>query len=198
MAEHLQVGTWRHRPVGQHHIQLVHRERTEQGFEAILVTHQLDLLRQLQGGFQQARGNQFRQRIRDTHRQAHDLRGVRMGQRILHLLGQGKNLFGIPERDATGISQHQTPSLGRQQHAPDCLVEQAELGADGLDCDIEPFGSARQAAFLGDHPEIIKVAQIQSGGFHRFLSLARAAEGHSKMLGILRFLRRYLHIIFAF
>jgi hypothetical protein len=41
-----------------------------------------------------------------------------------------------------------------------------ELGADGLDREAEPLGSARQATLGSDHAEEVQVTEIDAGSFH--------------------------------
>ena len=163
VAEDLQVGARRDRTVGQHHIELVNRQRAKQRLEAVFVADQLDRLRQLQRGIQQARGDQFRQRIRNADCQPHGRYRIGGGQRILHLLGQREDLFRVAERNAPRIGQHQPPALRRQQRASDRLVQQRQLRADGLHGHALTLGRAGDAAFLGHDPEVVQVTQVQTG-----------------------------------
>jgi hypothetical protein len=51
---------------------------------------------------------------------------------------------------------------------PNRLLEQGDLAADGLHGQAQALGRARDAALLGDHPEIVQVAKIGAGVFHLF------------------------------
>jgi hypothetical protein len=56
--------------------------------------------------------------------------------------------------------------LRRQQHLAQRLFELGDLGADGLHRDTQPPRRARDAAFLGNNPEVAQVVIVQRGGFH--------------------------------
>ena len=48
-----------------------------------------------------------------------------------------------------------------EQLVTQAFLQFPDLRADGLYGHVQPFGRARKAAFLGDHPEVIQVVVIQ-------------------------------------
>jgi hypothetical protein len=50
------------------------------------------------------------------------------------------------------------------------LFQRGELHADGLHRQAKPLGGPGDTPFFGHHPEKIQVSEVQSAGFHGFLS----------------------------
>ncbi|MNW02321.1 hypothetical protein D3C71_1980880 [compost metagenome] len=72
-----------------------------------------------------------------------------------------EDLFGPGERGLAGLGQRHAAAGGLEQLVAQVFLQFAHLGADGLDGHVQPFGRAGEAAFLGDHPEIVQVAVVQ-------------------------------------
>jgi hypothetical protein len=164
VAEYFQAAAGAHGAVGQHHVQLAEREVGQQVFKFIFHAHQPHLRVHVLRGLQQAVGDQLGQRVGDADREAH-LAGVGFFQRVLQLVAERENLVAIIEREAARFGRHQPSSLRLQQLLADRLLKRGELHADGLYCQPELLGGARDAAFLGHHPEEIQVAEINLSFF---------------------------------
>lgn len=161
----LQIGALRRRPVGDDQIESVECQLAQQVFEVALDALQAELQRGLQHDFHQPKRNQLGHCIGDADREARP--GVRVfGHSLKQLAADLENLLGIDQHGSAGLGQDQRSSLRSEQGLAELAFKQAELGADGLHRQAQSFPCARDAAFLGDRPEIQQVPVVKIVGFN--------------------------------
>ena len=128
----LEVGIGRRRPVGQHHVEAVHRQLGEQMLEAALGA--FEAIRQgcVQRGMQQAEGHQLGQGIAQSHRKA--LPGAAIGHGVAQALAEEVSLRLPAGRDlpilaATALSEAESAARCRTAGANAHLTKPISLHA---------------------------------------------------------------------
>jgi ElaB/YqjD/DUF883 family membrane-anchored ribosome-binding protein len=162
LAGQAQAGVVRRRLAGEHQVEPVQREVGEQGLELAVVAHQAQPRRR-QHRRQQSLGGQLRQPVGHADGQAHPA----AARRGAHLVGNGlaelEDRLGAREGGLPGLGQHDCAARRLQQLVAEHLFELAHLGTDGLDRHVQAHRRAREAAFLGDDPEVVEMAVVQHG-----------------------------------
>ena len=147
--------------VGQHHVQPVQRQVGQQAVELVLVAQQPQV-RLGQHRLQQAAHHQLGQAVGDAHRQPQARRADRLAQQLGQLLAELEDLVGLAHRRQAGLGQHQAAPGRLEQRMAERALQLAHLGADGLHRHAEPRGGARDAAFLGDDPEVVQMPVVEA------------------------------------
>lgn len=176
VAGQAQVGVGGRALAGQHQVQVVACQFAQQFLDLALVAGQAQV-RGVEHRPQQGVGGQFGNAVRQAHRQPYHRLGGGGADLLGQFLADLEDLFGAGEGGLAGIGQGHAAPGRAQQLVPQVLFQLAHLGADGLDGHVEPLGGAREAAFLGDHPEVVQVAVIEHDGFTSVFSNHNSLSG---------------------
>jgi hypothetical protein len=109
---------------------------------------------------------ELRNAVGETHGQARNTFAGRLTHLVEQRLADLKNLLRAVESGLAGLGHGDTAPRRFQQLSPNRFFQFAHLRAYRLDGHVEPLGRAREAAFLYDDPEIIKMAIVQHGRRH--------------------------------
>ena len=82
-------------------------------------------------------------------------------QDVLQLPPKAEDIVGIPVDDLPDLGHGKASTLFDKQLLPQCLLQQAQLPADGRLRQAEFLAGTRDAAFFGDCPEVQEVVIVQ-------------------------------------
>lgn len=99
--------------------------------------------------------------VGQPHREPRDLGAGRFAHFIGNALPQLEYLFGPRIRRLARLGQRHPAAGWLEQLVPQGLLQIAHLRTDGLHRHLQAVGGAGKAAFLGNHPEIVKMAVVQ-------------------------------------
>ena len=79
------------------------------------------------------------------------------------VVADGEDLFGVGEDAPPRIGELQIAPGAAEEFHPKRRVEFAQLGTDGVRGEVQLLGGARDAAGLGNHPEISQMLEVECG-----------------------------------
>jgi hypothetical protein len=161
LAGGAQGGVGGRRAVGQHGVELVQCQLAQKRLKFALMAQQPQV-GLVQHGRQQPVHGQLGNAVGDAQVQPQRLAAGGLAHAHGQQLTQRKDVVGLVQRRHAGVGQHQVAPFGAQQAYAQRLFQLAHLGADGLHGHVQPLGGAGNAAFLGHHPEVEKMAVVEA------------------------------------
>ena len=161
VTPHIEIG--RHRPVGNNHIEAMHRQLGQQRGQAAFTADQPYWFFKLQRWLHQLVGHPFRHRIGNADPKRHRLDGGLIAQDVEQLIADTENFFGITDNASSGIGQFHIAADAAEQIDTQHMLKFTQLAADRLRCQMQLRCCPGDTAGLGDHPEISQMFKIQAG-----------------------------------
>jgi len=134
------------------------RQFAEQLFELALVADQTQMGRAEDRLQQRVRGK-LGDAVRETDGQARHLATGRLPNLVGDHLAKLEDLLGSREGGLAGLGEGHAAAGRLEQLVAQRLLQFPHLRTDGLHGHVQPLGSPGEAAFLGDDPEVVQVAQ---------------------------------------
>jgi hypothetical protein len=122
--------------------------------------------RRIEHGREQRVCGELGNAVGQTHGEPRNALAARFAHFVEQRFADLKDLLRAIEGRLAGFRHDDAAPCGFQQLAPDRFFQFAHLGADGLHGHVEALGRTREATFLYDDPEIVKMAVVQHGRRH--------------------------------
>ncbi len=161
MVEGLHAGGWRQRDVGDHQVELVGREASEQAFESVLDALELQRLIERERRFQETLDDD----LRDDEGRAHDepewtTRGDPL-ERADELSPHAEDVFGVAIRHPTLLRELEPPTLAHEELHPERLLELPKLHGDRRLSHPQVAARGRNAPGARDAVEVVEVMIVK-------------------------------------
>ena len=150
----------RHGAVGQHHVQPVQCQLSQQPINLALTADKAHGFCQLLHGGQQLPRQRLGHKHRCTHPEGRQGTAGLGTHRCLQFIAQRKHFIGVRQRHTPGFCQLQPPPGGAQQCGPQLFFKQLDLGTDGLWREMQKPGGTCHTAHVSHRPEIAQVLEI--------------------------------------
>jgi hypothetical protein len=162
MAVGAHVVTGRERGIGQHHVDLVHRQVRGEAVERALAAHDAHGMLHAQRRLDQAMRGFLRDHVVDADHQPQRPPARAVFERIDHLAAQPEDLVRVFVHQLAGLGRHEPAPGFRQQLLADALFERAQLRADRGCRKRQLFRGAAQAPGAHHGPEVQQVLVVET------------------------------------
>ena len=140
--------------VNEHHVELQRIELFEKHLEAVGAHDDVDIF-PLQEGREEVDLEISGQRGHGANADDLPRTSIQSLERSNQVRAGGKDGIGVVQGHAPGLVEHQLATLALEEIVAELLLELLDLHGQGRRGDVKRFRSPRQAAFMGDGPEVL-------------------------------------------
>ena len=151
----------RHRSVGNHHVEVMHRQFRQQGRQPPLTAHQAHRRIERQRRRHQAVSHLLGHRVCNADTKGGRLCGMGVVQHIEQLIAEREDLLRVAQNALAGLGHHQAPPGALKQAHAQTLFKRRDLPADRLRRQVQLLTRAGNAACLGHHPEVAQMFVVE-------------------------------------